>query len=83
MVLIFTKIHDMARSIKHCSICYKEYSGWGNNALPINMGRCCDDCNGNVVIPARFDLIIGDGIKTKNKKKQSEKNAENSQKKDA
>ena len=44
MVLTFTKTHDMARSKKYCSICYKEYSGWGNNALPVNSGRCCDYC---------------------------------------
>tara|TARA_R100001509_G_scaffold134254_1_gene87823 strand:- start:278 stop:460 length:183 start_codon:yes stop_codon:yes gene_type:complete len=26
----------------------------GNNAQPINDGRCCDDCNWSVVIPERF-----------------------------
>lgn len=83
MVLTFTKTHDMARSIKHCSICYKEYSGWGNNALPINMGRCCDYCNGNVVIPARFDFLINNENATKNGKKEPKNDAENSQKEDA
>lgn len=43
-----------------CSICDKDIpvkeGGWdsGNNAQPINDGRCCDDCNMNVVIPARL-----------------------------
>ena len=43
-----------------CSICKKEipakYNGWdsGNNAQPINDGRCCDDCNSNIVIPKRI-----------------------------
>jgi len=42
--------------LKTCSICEAEYEGWGNNAEPINPGRCCDSCNWNQVIPAR---IIG------------------------
>ena len=29
----------------------------GNNAYPINDGRCCDSCNLNVVIPARIKLL--------------------------
>jgi hypothetical protein len=30
--------------------------GWdnGNNAQPVNDGRCCDECNMDVVIPARL-----------------------------
>lgn len=46
-----------------CSICQNEIpakeSGWssGNNAQPVNDGRCCDDCNMNVVIPARLQLL--------------------------
>tara|TARA_R110001606_G_C15133478_1_gene623668 strand:+ start:113 stop:295 length:183 start_codon:yes stop_codon:yes gene_type:complete len=48
-----------------CSICngyikpLKDEEGevawyWGNNAEPVNSGRCCDDCNWKVVIPARL-----------------------------
>jgi hypothetical protein len=43
-----------------CSICGREIIkteyGWdqGNNAEPVNSGRCCDDCDSNVVIPARL-----------------------------
>lgn len=46
-----------------CSICGKtietNYFGWayGNNAWPINNGRCCDICNDFVVIPARIKNI--------------------------
>ena len=29
-----------------CSICYREFHEYGNNADPINLGRCCDPCNG-------------------------------------
>lgn len=45
-----------------CSICFEEIpaiGGWatGNNAAPINMGRCCNRCDNSVVIPARIRLI--------------------------
>ena len=37
-----------------CSICGEEYNHWGNNAYPINNGRCCDKCDEAVVIPERI-----------------------------
>ena len=37
-----------------CSICKEPYAGWGNNAWPVNNGRCCNDCNWIAVIPARL-----------------------------
>ncbi len=37
-----------------CSICGKHYEGYGNNAQPVNNGRCCDKCNGTIVVPRRF-----------------------------
>lgn len=43
-----------------CSICGNPiettWFGWadGNNAHPINGGRCCDDCDMKVVMPARL-----------------------------
>ena len=44
-----------------CSICGEPIlphplSGWagGNNAEPINGGRCCDACDSAYVIPARL-----------------------------
>ncbi len=45
-----------------CSICgnpIEEKRGWklGNNAQPINNGRCCDLCNMRVVLPARLNQI--------------------------
>jgi len=39
-----------------CSICKKKIkpniTGWdkGNNAEPINSGRCCDECNQKVIV---------------------------------
>jgi len=50
-----------------CSICglpiKAEINGWdsGNNAEPVNDGRCCNECNSRVVIPRR----IVDATKTK------------------
>jgi hypothetical protein len=47
-----------------CSICEKEIpvkeGGWdsGNNAQPVNDGRCCDQCNMDVVIPERLQQAI-------------------------
>ena len=40
---------------KVCSICYRVYTGYGNNAQPVNNGYCCDDCNSKYVIPMRID----------------------------
>lgn len=37
-----------------CSICLRYVEGeYGNNAWPINNGRCCNDCN-RIVIAARI-----------------------------
>ena len=52
-----------------CSICNEEIEEikdnegnviWdlGNNAEPINGGRCCNSCNSRVVIPARLGMIM-------------------------
>lgn len=40
---------------KRCVICGKEFEGYGNNAQPVKAGFCCDDCNKDVVIPARLE----------------------------
>ena len=62
-----------------CTICGAEFEGFGNNAAPVSNGRCCDECNKEVVIPARIREISitramvkiareymgkGDGVKT-------------------
>jgi hypothetical protein len=40
-----------------CSICRLAFVEFGNNAWPINKGRCCNICNDTVVIPARLRMI--------------------------
>ncbi len=48
------------KPIEHyvCSICFLEHWGFGNNAEPINNGRCCNACNG-LVITARLRQMGG------------------------
>lgn len=51
-----------------CSICGKHYKGYGNNAQPINDGRCCNYCNSTLVVPKRIQeyeakLTFGQKIK--------------------
>lgn len=44
---------------KICCICGKEFTGWGNSPYPIKQrGRCCDECNANMVVPARILLTL-------------------------
>jgi hypothetical protein len=41
-----------------CSLCGQHYSGYGNNAFPIEYGRCCDICFYLMVIPARHRVYF-------------------------
>ena len=45
------------KEVGTCSICGNIYTHWGNNAQPINNGRCCDNCNYMKVFPARIDQM--------------------------
>ena len=45
----------------NCSICNNKINDkFGNNAEPVNNGRCCSDCNSTVVIPARIKEMMLD-----------------------
>lgn len=47
--------HNSDTAEEHkCCICGKTFFGYGNNALPVANGTCCDTCNLYVVIPARL-----------------------------
>lgn len=40
-----------------CCFCGKEIKGWGNNPYPVETdenAECCDDCNLDIVLPARI-----------------------------
>lgn len=44
-----------------CCICGKEAEGYGNNPEPVqpyDSGKCCNDCNRDVVIPKRIELLM-------------------------
>ena len=47
-----------------CVICKNKIelqaNGWseGHNAEPIKIGRCCDECNYKVVLPARIEQMF-------------------------
>ena len=42
---------------KYCSLCERTIKGFGNNPAPLPIkGVVCDDCNSEVVIPARLSL---------------------------
>ena len=48
----------------NCSICEKTINGkYGNNAQPINDGRCCDECN-NLVIIERIKEMSNDNARS-------------------
>ena len=52
--------------MKTCCICGKKFDGWGNNPEPVKSdGECCDYCNWNVVIPARFGYLKGKSLEAK------------------
>ena len=56
------------QGITDCSICQQPFNNneqFGNNAEPINNGRCCDICNRQIVIPKRLDMC---NLKVKQKK---------------
>ena len=55
------------KKIETCSICGQTYTGFGNNAEPVNAGRCCDKCNAIHVIPARLRSILRLPIKRPDK----------------
>jgi hypothetical protein len=39
--------------VQTCSICNGPIVGFGNNAQPVNDGRCCDRCYSETVVPER------------------------------
>ena len=45
-----------------CVICGEPFYGFGNDPAPVkNTGRCCDDCNSSIVVPARYYLFFRRG----------------------
>lgn len=45
-----------------CVICGEPFYGFGNDPAPIKTtGRCCDDCNSSIVVPARYYFFFRRG----------------------
>ena len=53
-----TRLHyqgNTGEKVTKCCLCGMPIEGWGNNPAPIReRGRCCDDCNSNIIIPLRI-----------------------------
>ena len=43
---------------KKCCLCKEDYGKYGNNALPVMEGSCCNKCNDTKVIPARIKEVV-------------------------
>ena len=55
-----------SKNRQECVICGKEFTGYGNNPWPAaKYGRCCDDCNFSVVLPARLKGVKETNAETK------------------
>ena len=58
----------MEKATNKCAICEGEIKpdahGWdgGHNAQPVANGRCCEQCNTYLVIPARLANLRMDSI---------------------
>lgn len=53
-----------------CVFCGQKFTGYGNNPAPLrSSGKCCDDCNSTIVIPARIKGISEEKMSLKVKKK--------------
>lgn len=58
------KANEAVEEDDKCVICGKEIRGYGNNPAPVkSSGRCCDDCNKKVVIPARLEAAKNEEFK--------------------
>ena len=44
-------------NIMVCSICGLPFTEFGNNAQPVNTGRCCNLCNDLYVIPRKVHAM--------------------------
>lgn len=59
-----------------CCFCGMIYEGFGHNPWPVDKSdgaRCCDDCDSEIVIPARIVALFArdrkggeDGVRSKN-----------------
>jgi len=52
----------MSSVCNNCVICGTTFVGFGNNAMPVKRGLCCDRCNNGVIVvrmnPSAFPTLI-------------------------
>lgn len=48
---------DMKNEKLKCCLCDSVIYRYGHNALPLEDGRCCDNCNWTKVIPYRIAVL--------------------------
>ena len=41
---------EFSENVFVCPICGRTFKGFGNNPYPIAEGRCCNECNGTVIM---------------------------------
>lgn len=41
-----------------CFFCKRQIEGYGHNPQPAGVGRCCDSCNANIVLPVRVGRTV-------------------------
>lgn len=58
------KKNESVEKGEKCVICGKEIKEYGNNPAPVkDSGKCCDDCNKKIVIPARLKVTKNEEFK--------------------
>lgn len=64
---------DMNTEKQQCCLCDSKFYGYGHNALPLEDGRCCDDCNYRKVIPFRISILTNREKREDNEKENGDK----------
>jgi hypothetical protein len=58
----FTRRFKFVETMECCLCKFPCETQWGNNALPVANGLCCDRCNNSKVLPARLIAMRTDPI---------------------
>jgi hypothetical protein len=54
MLADIVKLTSKKMKSKICAICAKRLTEFGHDARPLANGRCCNECNHKITIPARL-----------------------------
>lgn len=56
---------------KICSVCDNYFVGKGYNSYPLIVGRCCNNCNLEKVLPFKIMILVNREKVLENEKKRS------------